>query len=318
MPKSNFLMQRPVSYTYTFRRLPRSATFRCLLLLFLIWDSLQAIPLYLLQRSTLNGPSPPENTKRIYIAAQHWNSAAILRSHWNAAVHDLVQELGTNNVFLSIYESGSYDDTKDALRELDDALERLQVPRTIVLSNVSHADEIAKRPTNEGWIKTPAGGLELRRIPFLSSVRNHVFRPLETLTAQGGHFDTILFLNDVVFDTTDVLRLLDTNGGSFAAACSLDFSKPPAFYDTFALRDYDGHEAIMSTWPYFRSSVSRHALKRGLPVPMASCWNGMGIVSSSIESRHTNTGSRYASRALHQRSATPFSGRSRLISYGTC
>lgn len=56
----------------------------------------------------------------------------------------------------------------------------------------------------------------------------------------------------------------------------MDFSKPPAFYDTFALRDAEGHRAIMPTWPYFRSRESRSAIKVGAPVPVASCWNGVG------------------------------------------
>jgi len=187
----------------------------------------------------------------------------------------LVQELGIENVFVSIYESGSYDDSKDALRELNATLERLQVRRSVELSDVSHADEIAQQPTEHGWIKTPNGETHMRRIPFLATVRNRVFQPLEHLTAAGEHFDTVLFLNDVVFSPKDVLRLLDTNGGHYAAACSIDFAKPPEFYDTFALRDSWGHEAVMQTWPYFRSYVSRYAAERFLPVPVASCWNGM-------------------------------------------
>jgi hypothetical protein len=211
-----------------------------------------------------------------------------------------VQELGIENVYVSIYESGSFDDTKDALRELDEALGALQVKKSIVLSDVSHADELAQ-PTETGWIKTPNGETALRRIPFLSSIRNRVLEPLEALTAQGEHFDTILFLNDVVFTTEDVLRLLDTNGGDYAAACSLDFSKPPNFYDTFALRDSDGNEAIMQTWPYFRSQASRYAVERGLPVPVKSCWNGMGNSPPHLNhpTHQANNPSRHAHRFLH-------------------
>ena len=77
--------------------------------------------------------------------------------------------------------------------------------------------------------------------------------------------------------------LLDTHGGEYAAACSLDFSKPPEFYDTFALRDSKGHEAVMQTWPYFRTYASRYAAQRSLPVPVTSCWNGMGMLCLSHE-----------------------------------
>jgi hypothetical protein len=83
----------------------------------------------------------------------------------------------------------------------------------------------------------------------------------------------------------DVLNLLNTNGGDYAAACSLDFSNPPFYYDTFALRDSEGHEPVMQSWPYFRSRKSRHALKSNMPVPVSSCWNGMGtFIMLPIES----------------------------------
>ena len=72
------------------------------------------------------------------------------------------------------------------------------------------------------------------------------------------------------------MTLLDTNGGSYAAACSLDFMHPPAYYDTFALRDSEGHEPVTATFPYFRSRVSRNAMIAGKPVPVQSCWNGAG------------------------------------------
>lgn len=79
----------------------------------------------------------------------------------------------------------------------------------------------------------------------------------------------------------DVFELLDTNDGNYAAACSLDFSKPPNYYDTFALRDASGHEAVMSTWPFFKDPVSRYAMKSMSPVPVTSCWNGIGKPSTT-------------------------------------
>ena len=274
MQKHSLLMRHYRSYS--FRRLPRSSAFRILVLLYVLLDSLHCLSLYRYQTAAITAPPPPRNTKRVYIASQHWNNARLLREHWNNALVALVQELGIENVFVSIYESGSYDDSKAVLGELDTVLEGLQVRRSIQLSETSHADEIAQQPTEHGWVKAPDGRDYKRRIPFLANIRNRVFQPLERLTAEGEHFDTILFLNDVVFTPQDVLRLLDTNGGKYAAACSIDFKKPPQFYDTFALRDSSGHETVIQTWPYFRSYISRHAAERYSPVPVASCWNGMG------------------------------------------
>jgi hypothetical protein len=81
-----------------------------------------------------------------------------------------------------------------------------------------------------------------------------------------------------ILKTDDVLRLLNTNDGDYAAACSLDFSKPPQFYDTFALRDAEGHEMLMQTWPYFRARESRRGMLANSPTPVTSCWNGMGNI----------------------------------------
>lgn len=140
-------------------------------------------------------------TDRVFIASTHWNNEVILRSHWNAAVLDLVQHIGIKNVYVSVYESGSWDNSKGALRDLDRKLNRLGVQRTIVLDKTTHADEIVKVPTpgEAGWIDTPRGRKELRRIPFLAGLRNLSLKPLEELASQGVKFDKILFLNDVVF-----------------------------------------------------------------------------------------------------------------------
>lgn len=88
-------------------------------------------------------PEYPDRAERIFIASIHWNNEAILRSHWNDAVVDLVQSLGVDNVYVSVFESGSWDNSKGALQELDITLGRLGVPRNITVSDVAHQDEIS-------------------------------------------------------------------------------------------------------------------------------------------------------------------------------
>ncbi|KAI9877771.1 MAG: hypothetical protein M1830_000498 [Pleopsidium flavum] len=219
--------------------------------------------------------------EKIFIASTHWNNGYVLKNHWNAAVVDLVKHFGPENIYISIYESGSWDDTKEALRVLDRELEDLQVQRTIVLDETSHADELAKPPASTGWIDTPRGKKELRRIPYLAKLRNLSLKPLGELALNGITFDKVLFLNDVIFKTEDVVNLLLTRDGDYAAACSLDFSKPPAYYDTFALRDSEGHEAVNPIFPYFRSRASRKAIMAHEPVPVQSCWNGMVVFDAT-------------------------------------
>lgn len=217
---------------------------------------------------------------RLYIASTHWNNEEVLRKYWNNAVVDLVKTVGPRNVFVSVYESGSWDDSKGALTELDGRLGLLNVQRNITLSDVTHLDEIRKPPSQTGWIDTSRGRKELRRIPYLSRLRNYTLWNLEQLAKQGITFDKVLFLNDVVFKTEDIYTLLATNDGHYSAACSLDFSKLPVYYDTFALRDSEGHEHVMPSWPYLRSRQSRHAIKKNQPVPVTSCWNGLGKQNS--------------------------------------
>ncbi|PGH01431.1 hypothetical protein GX51_05238 [Blastomyces parvus] len=226
--------------------------------------------------------------RSVYVASTHWNNEAILRNHWNAAVVELARKFGKDNIYVSIYESGSWDDSKGALRELDRQLEDLGVDRTIILDPATHEDEINKPPGNEGWIDTPRGKRELRRIPYLAHMRNKSLEPLERLVQAGRTFDKIIFLNDVIFSMTDIITLLNTRSGSYAAACSLDFAKPGLFYDTFALRDWEGSAAFSQRYPYFSARRSRNALLAGKPIPVQSCWNGIAIFDASPFQTHSS------------------------------
>jgi hypothetical protein len=81
-----------------------------------------------------------------------------------------------------------------------------------------------------------------------------------------------------ISQTEDVATLIETRNGDYSAACSLDFSAPPwlgRFYDTFALRDSEGAEAITMTWPYFLPSRSLDVMKNNDPTPVKACWNGI-------------------------------------------
>ncbi|KAK4172248.1 cryptococcal mannosyltransferase 1-domain-containing protein [Triangularia setosa] len=268
-----------------FRILLSRSTAKKLLLAFFLWTLLEShIIYYRLIRTEREARAHHSlHTRRVFIASLHWNNEKILRSDWNAAVLNLVNTLGPDNVFVSVYESGSWDDSKGALRELDEQLEKTGVGRKIVLDKETHKDLLHSTPGQEGgWIAVgKEKQLMPRRIPYLSQLRNKSLEPLIELAENGTSFDHVLFLGDVVFNTQDILMLLDTNKGNYAAACSVDFSKPPQFYDTFALRDSAGHEHVSQTWPYFRSRKSRSALINGLPAPVSSCWNGIVVMPAT-------------------------------------
>jgi hypothetical protein len=125
----------------------------------------------------IGGTGQP-NGQKIFIASIHWNNEAVLRSHWIPAVLGLVEHFGKENVYVSVQESGSWDDSKGALRELDHSLEQAGVRRKIILDATTHEDEIKKSPADSGWIQTSRSAKELRRIPYLSKLRNLVLEPL--------------------------------------------------------------------------------------------------------------------------------------------
>ncbi|KAI4215348.1 MAG: hypothetical protein LQ351_002248 [Letrouitia transgressa] len=275
----------------SFRRSPRSRILRASFLTFLAVFLLDLLSIVSARRRHQGSAIPADlrqQEEKIFVSSIHWNNEAILRDSWNEAVIDLVNHFGPDRIYVSIFESGSWDDTKGALRLLDNELQSLGVPHSIVLEESTHADELARTPGPTGWIETPRGKKELRRVPYLSALRNISLKPLAKLAKEGIRFQRVLFLNDVVFSTEDIVKLLATRGGDFAAVCSLDFMRPPSFYDTFALRDSNGVEPISSTFPYFRSSSSRNAMVSGNPVPVQSCWNGI-VPRTTVPSAHTKS-----------------------------
>lgn len=165
--------------------------------------------------------TPSFGNQKIFIASLHWTSEIVLRSHWAPAVTELARHIGTDKVFISIYESGSFDDTKGALQDLWEDLERAGIPNKIVLDEATHKDEVEKPPADTGWIQMPRtqtyrqnwtdwftlekGTWVPRRIPYLARLRNLVMEPLYELKQQGQIFDKVLWLNDVVFEVSSTV-----------------------------------------------------------------------------------------------------------------
>jgi len=194
----------------SFRRFLRIRTFLAILG---FWTALDLLQINLrLSRANTPHEQLLWGNQRVYIASLHWNNEYILRSHWNNAVVALAEVLGPENVFITVYESGSWDNSKGALRELDSQLDKLGVPRNITLDETTHLDEISRPPARHGWIETPRGRTELRRIPYLARLRNWTLRPLEELLEKGHTFDKILFLNDVAFTVCTIM--LSSNCGA--------------------------------------------------------------------------------------------------------
>ena len=60
---------------------------------------------------------------------------------------------------------------------------------------------------------------KIRRIVKLAKIRNLSLEPLHSQTTD--QFDKILYLNDIVFDAKDAIRLLTTRDGDYDAVCGM-------------------------------------------------------------------------------------------------
>ncbi|KAL8810987.1 MAG: hypothetical protein Q9200_002149 [Gallowayella weberi] len=239
-------------------------------------------PLHLISRAT-----DLKTTQSVFIASSLWNTGTLLQDYWIPNLLRLADELREANItiFVSIYENGSWDSTKSVLQQLKGTLEGKGISHEIVTDDTTHKEIIAQN-VSTGWLKT-AYGREMRRIPYLASVRNQALKPLPALTDSGVMFDKLVYINDVVFRPNDVLTLLNTRGGKFASACALDFLNPPwnivdaktrgfhppGIYDDFATRDSNGKIIGSHLYPYFTSKASRESILAGNDVPVQSCWN---------------------------------------------
>jgi len=157
--------------------------------------------------SSAGGLKDRKITESLFIASLHFNDADLLRRRWIPALLELLEQCEKGKVYISILESGSWDDTKEALRELDEELGRLGVDRRIFLEDKTREDELEGRPKGgrdgkgeEGWIwVNKRKAWERRRIPFLAGMRNKVMEPLAEAAKQSRRFDKVIWLNDVIW-----------------------------------------------------------------------------------------------------------------------
>ncbi|KAL3457300.1 cryptococcal mannosyltransferase 1-domain-containing protein [Aspergillus heterothallicus] len=213
------------------------------------------------QNGTTHGVGNVRN-ETVFIAAVLYDpTGKIAQGPWGRALLRLIDLLGEENVFLSIYENNSGGGRL--------ALESL-------------ADKVS---CNHSIISEP--GLALHGIPRVVlpgvSNANRALRPLERQDVPL--YDKLLYLNDVVFDPVEALQLLfctnaDADGvAQYRAACAVDFTNPFKFYDTYATRDLEGYEMGLPFYPWFTAAgdaQSRQDVLAGEDaVRVQSCWGGM-------------------------------------------
>lgn len=114
--------------------------------------------------------------------------------------------LGYQNVFVSIYENGSTDQTQALLRIFDSLMRSVGMRVVIKSSN-------RKR------------GIHVHRIEYLAEVRNAAIQPLFDLRDQENeYFDSIVFMNDILPCIDDLLELIwQSRRQNAGVTCAADY-----------------------------------------------------------------------------------------------
>lgn len=203
---------------------------------------------------------------KYFFAINLYNSFDVIPDLF-AALFRVAAILGYHNVFVSIYENGSSDQTKALLR-IFDALTRSVGMRIMIRTSMR------------------TRGAFSHRIEYLAEVRNSAFVPLHELRdSEGEFFDSIIFMNDILPCVDDLLELIwQSRRNNAGITCAADYMyhedlQSPVFYDNWVARDING--TALENAPFekvFHHPDAALRWQRHLPVQVQSCWNGIAVL----------------------------------------
>lgn len=215
--------------------------------------------------------------EKIFISVSLYDKGGHLAGgRWGETVLELIQMLGPEHTFLSIYEN----DSPGGEAALEEFKSKVPCAHEIVF-------EAHVPLTDFENITMPDGAERMKRLSYLSEIRNRALKPLDRFSREVGvvEFDKVLFLNDIAFHAIDAMQLLfNTNLGpdgrsQYLSACALDYKNPFLFYDLYAQRDAEGYSNGVPVFPIFSTAgngSSRAAMiAQSDAVPVTSCWSGM-------------------------------------------
>ena len=178
--------------------------------------------------------------------------------------------------YVSVYESGSTDATRRLLKLVQNDLTKLRIRHTIVTNGI-------RRDTRE------------HRIKFLAAVRNEALRPYY---ANSSSWDEVIFLNDVVVCTSNIIELVDKKLlNSADVASGMDYivrKNTVLFYDIWVNKDITGR-SFQNKQPYVQDTKSWKRYTENQPFQVFTTWAGGVIISSSL---FTDTGIRFRHSGL--------------------
>jgi alpha-1,3-mannosyltransferase len=211
-------------------------------------------------RMPINYTYTPTN-KRYFVALNLHNSQSVI-PNLASVLLALADILTPSNMFVSVYENGSDDDTKVLLLSLKTNLDLMGVPNSFILDDFK---------TN--WTGT-------NRIEVLADYRNKAIAPLYNHTTT--RYDQIIFINDVFLCVDDILLLISQSELQKSdITCGFDYVpyawKGPGtmHYDTWVTRPMSGQMLDPTDAVLFRDDEEMAwRYMKGLPVQGYSCWGG--------------------------------------------
>jgi alpha-1,3-mannosyltransferase len=210
-----------------------------------------------------------ENKQPKYFFALDLYQAASLLPQLLGSVIESIRVLGPENCALSIVEGRSDDGTFEILKLLGPEVEKIGAKYFFTTSDL-----------NPG---APNGN----RIKDLAVLRNQALEPLVQHPEDFSSDTTIIFLNDVVICTQDILELVHQKVYQKAdMTCALDWAyvgQDPTFYDVWIARGMTGDTFFNipedgnwnSAWNIFwNDDKARQRLNTHRPFQVFACWNG--------------------------------------------
>jgi len=225
--------------------------------------------------------APREDTapKNIFLAMNFMNNEDVLPTFFQE-LPIMLNHLGPERVFVSVFENGSNDKTPDLLHLLDILLTGMNTPHKIVSRGQ------ADIPNKENGA----------RIVVLAAARNAALEPLYSGEAAklmpGGSFHETMFMNDICHCAVDMLEVLYQKRMQGAnQACAVDWGGQ-VVYDRWIIRTMAGRTFyfFQNLVDYFNGDgpkiippvlqeedATRERFKASLPMQVFSCWNGATI-----------------------------------------
>jgi len=218
---------------------------------------------------------------RVFFALNLHNAEAVtpyvLSAILKACLVYNITDAHSSSCFISIYESGSADGTRQLLRAFDEDLHALSISHRLILG---------------GRERLP----EQHRIAFLADMRNMVMGPFYE---NPGDWDEVIFLNDVVTCASGILELVHQKQYQNADVVSgMDYVQHAKcgtlFYDTWVNKDIKG-QSFRNGAPFIEDADTWSRYVNMQPFQVFTTWAGGVVISAnlfrkfSIRFRHSST-----------------------------